>query len=162
MQQLTTIPSDPIPRDTSLNLQTLNHLMKHLGAADPRSLDITQLALALKHQIIPALKEHSKTQDILDQILALLNNPITRPTQTVLEIKSLITENGIDNSEKLQKIAKNLDHALQNPPIVRILFFKIYPRHEDSTMLYKSIYALAAGHEWTPNSLPKPTETPFP
>jgi hypothetical protein len=144
--QLVALP--PTPEGPHLNLKTLNHLVKHLGASDPRHLDITQLALALKNQIIPAIQEHSKTQDLIDQILSLLNDPITRPTQTVLEIRSILAEKGGSNHDKLQKIARKLDRALENPPIVRILFIKINPRHEDSTVLYKKIYALAAGHPW--------------
>ena len=137
-----------IPEQRSLNPTTINYLAAHLNELDSKNLDITQLAIALKNHIIPAIQEHSKTQHIIDEIKNLLSDPVIRPTTAVTEVKSFLNNNNLANSETLEKIKETMDYALHNPPQIRFFFVTFKPRHEDSTLLYKKIYALAAGIEW--------------
>jgi hypothetical protein len=144
------MPENPIFTPTALN-----QLAAQFSGLDPNNhMDITQLAIALKHHIIPTLQSHAKAQSALDQIKALVDDPVTRPTSTVVDIRNTLNNDTMSSSEKLERIKRVSCDALDSPPSFKILFITIRPTHQDSTDLYLKIYALASdGEPWCPKKI---------
>ncbi len=114
--------------------------------------DAAKIVFSLSH-MIPSLKKHFDAEVMLGEIRNVLNDPITRRTQVVLDIRRLADDPTLLVQDKLQKIRERITETLNNPPKINFLLFKYYPTHPDTTNCYKKIYKICTTQEWAPKPM---------